>query len=689
MKTALLATALLALLTAARADIITRWDFNNTNAPLDSPPPALGTGTAALLGAVSAAYIVGASGDSAGTNKAWNTRSYPAATLGNKSAGVQFLVPTTGYENISLGWAQHNSTTASRHLRLQYTLDGSTYTDADVIALYMNSSSFTNQTVNLSAIAGAANNPLFGFRLVSEFESTATGTGTNAYVATSSGSATNYSTAGTIGFDLVTVSGTPIFDGNTPPYIFPAIADQSLRPGDSTAPLPFTVLDAEDPALSLALSADSSNPLVVPLGNIIFGGSGANRTVTAAAGSQSGSSRITLYVFDTGGKSNSLSFTVTVLPANDPPLISPIPHTNTLENVPTPPIAFTIGDRETPAAGLTVSGVSANPALVPNSPANLSFDGSGTNRTLTLTPAPGRLGVAPITVTVSDGANTASSIFTLMVRPSTNVIFIEPFDYPNGSLVTNSGFLWDNRSGTDGQCQATNGQLQITADQSEDPIAPLIGAPYAKGAGTVLYAGFKARFLTLPPAKPGSFAHFASGSYLRARLYAGTSNAAPNCFRLAVANQADADAVQLPIDLPTNTTCTIVTRYDLDAATTTLWVNPAAESDPGISATDPQTPVTLSSYAFRQAADIGATMLLDDLRVGLSFAAVTSQPGPNFGPLAIERSGGNVILRWTNADGLLQSAPAVDGVYSDLPGAASPFTNLVTGPARFFRLRPN
>ena len=46
----------------------------------------------------------------------------------------------------------------------------------------------------------------------------------------------------------------------------------------------------------------------------------------------------------------------------------------------------------------------------------------------------------------------------------------------------------------------------------------------------------------------------------------------------------------------------------------------------------------------------------------------------------------SVVLSWTNAAFGLQSAPAVTGTFTDIPGASSPFTNSITGGQRFFRL---
>ncbi|MCF7763615.1 MAG: immunoglobulin domain-containing protein [Verrucomicrobia bacterium] len=66
---------------------------------------------------------------------------------------------------------------------------------------------------------------------------------------------------------------------------------------------------------------------------------------------------------------------------------------------------------------LTVSAVSDNPTLVPNSPSNIVFKGDGNNRTIKLVPAPDQKGTANVTVTVDDGhGGTASDTFVLTVN---------------------------------------------------------------------------------------------------------------------------------------------------------------------------------------------------------------------------------------------------------------------------------
>ena len=96
----------------------------------------------------------------------------------------------------------------------------------------------------------------------------------------------------------------------------------------------------------------------------------------------------------------STAFVLTVNAVNDNPTISDIANQSTNEDTATSAIAFTVGDVETAAASLTLSGASSNTTLVPN--VNIVFGGSGANRTVTITPAANQSGTTTITVTVTD-----------------------------------------------------------------------------------------------------------------------------------------------------------------------------------------------------------------------------------------------------------------------------------------------
>ena len=73
---------------------------------------------------------------------------------------------------------------------------------------------------------------------------------------------------------------------------------------------------------------------------------------------------------------------------------------------------------ETAASALVVSATSSNPTLIPNG--NIVLGGSGTNRTLTVTPANNQFGTATITINVSDGNITTPTTFTVTVGRNLN-----------------------------------------------------------------------------------------------------------------------------------------------------------------------------------------------------------------------------------------------------------------------------
>jgi hypothetical protein len=101
--------------------------------------------------------------------------------------------------------------------------------------------------------------------------------------------------------------------------------------------------------------------------------------------------------------------------ANTAPLVSPVPAQAIAANASTGPIAFTVSDAESSAGDLDVAVTSSNPILVPNTPANLTLGGSGSARTVTVTPAAGQQGAAVITLEVTDGVNLSSTTFQVKV----------------------------------------------------------------------------------------------------------------------------------------------------------------------------------------------------------------------------------------------------------------------------------
>lgn len=216
---------------------------------------------------------------------------------------------------------------------------------------------------------------------------------------------------GASGFASTSLTTPPASGPNTVPTIS-TIANRAINENTNTGPLAFTVGDLETPPASLVVSGGSSNLALVPNGSIVFGGSGADRTLTVTPlGNQSGIATIAYGVSD-GTLGASDTFVLTVNATNDPPTISNIADRTIASGTTTGPVSFTVGDDSTLPANLTLIGTSSNQALVPNT--GIIFGGTGSSRTVTITPVV-QNPVTTITVAVSDGFLTATDNFVLTV----------------------------------------------------------------------------------------------------------------------------------------------------------------------------------------------------------------------------------------------------------------------------------
>ena len=220
---------------------ITQWDFETiAEADRNSPPPSTGSGTASIVGSMSTGTTTsnynpaGFGNCNASSNNAgggWGISN--AASGANETSGAQFLVSTSGFEDIIVSFEHRLSNAATRTRRFQYTLNGTDWINLDVVEGTNYTIGCANQggvdlgridasnpvgnnagdrwtqvEINLSAIAGANNNPNFGFRIVAAHYSN-----TGAFrQANSVGTA---ATAGTWRFDNVTVSGTSLITPTT------------------------------------------------------------------------------------------------------------------------------------------------------------------------------------------------------------------------------------------------------------------------------------------------------------------------------------------------------------------------------------------------------------------------------------------------------------------------------------------
>ena len=471
---------------------------------------------------------------------------------------------------------------------------------------------------------------------------------------------------------------------NTSPTISP-IPNQNTPANTAIGPITFIIGD-DSPPSSLILTKGSSNPALVPTNNIVFGGSGASRTVTITpASGQQGSSTITIFVSD-GVYISSTSFLLRV----GAPSISAIANQITYINTAVGSVSFTVSDSE--GDSLTVSQASSNPTLLPTG--NVVLGGSGANRTVTLTPASGQTGVSTITLSVADNFNTNSTSFVLSVSPQYGVILSDDFNYTDflqdtalqGADAPHAS-PWGHASGTNYDLFVINGAAQLSTERSEDLAASLAYSPFAADSGVLLYASFSITFSNLPTPAGDYFVHFQdtiAGSNFRDKIYASTTNAAAGFFRLGVANAANTVNAQFPLDLTTNQSYFVVTRYNTGTGESVLWVNPNNESSTSAAAQDSTTAAIVGDFGLRQTTGIGISYL-DNLLVGTAFgdvATITVAPIP----LHIQSSGANVVLTWNDATFNLQSSTSVTGPYTPVGGATSPFTTNTINAHQFFRL---
>jgi hypothetical protein len=238
------------------------------------------------------------------------------------------------------------------------------------------------------------------------------------------------------------------------------------------------------------------------------------------------------------------------------------------------------------------------------------------------------------------------------------LVFSENFDYPDGGIVLNSAGIWVNNSGTAGTMLVSNNVLQVFTSRTEDVTHQLVPGYTNGGPVSQLYASMTVTFLSnsLPTLNGTYFTAFAAEAmtFYRCRVWAGSTNillgnsAPPGSFYLGVGNNSPSTATpQGPTNgqltsvlLTTNVTYTLVMRYAITNATSTIWVgtDPATMTESGTHATaddfvDPTNFTSINWVGFRQATGEG-TILIDNLKVGTSFVDVAgANTSPTISPI--------------------------------------------------------
>ena len=130
--------------------------------------------------------------------------------------------------------------------------------------------------------------------------------------------------------------------------VITAPADVATDEDTATGALAFSISDVETDAASLLVTASSSDQTLLPDGNIVLGGSGANRTVMLTpAADANDSAVVTLTVTDADSGTAQGQFTLSVNAVNDDPVITAPADVAIDEDTATGALAFSISDVET------------------------------------------------------------------------------------------------------------------------------------------------------------------------------------------------------------------------------------------------------------------------------------------------------------------------------------------------------
>ncbi len=163
--------------------------------------------------------------------------------------------------------------------------------------------------------------------------------------------------------------------------------------------------------------------------------------------------------------SNEVSYSVPV--TNQPPTLSGLANQSIVEDS-SSTVTFQVTDAETAAASLSVSVSSSSPTLLPAS--GLVLGGSGTARTLQISPTADAFGSANISVSVTDGTNTTTQTFLVSVLPSNDAPTLDGI--ADLTVAANSGLQTISLTGIGTGAANEIQTLSVTSTSSDTSLVP-------------------------------------------------------------------------------------------------------------------------------------------------------------------------------------------------------------------------
>jgi hypothetical protein len=386
------------------------------------------------------------------------------------------------------------------------------------------------------------------------------------------------------------------------------------------------------------------------------------------------------------------------LPPNTAPSISAIANQFIAEDGSTN-VSFTLSDDMTPTAELSVSAVSSNTDLVPES--GLVLGGSGANRTLTITPATGESGVATITVTVDDGHLLTTESILLRVGGDYHPALMLRLEAANYDSATG---IWADSSGFG------NHAIQYTA--ANRPA--LFAGETTNGAVVVRFDGGDHLDLTAGISTFTDIDGYTAFVYLRPEagddpktIFGGMTGSCQyrinaNETQHLLATWTGGTGGEGDTVLPTGTSAPFsLISAQINSAGGSLRLNGSA--DGSLNATTFTAPIISigrngQSGSEHFSGDIAEIRIYNRQLTELEIAVVEGELDATYGTgvlkvipnLSIALSGSDAVLSWTPAVSgwVLQETENLSSNWIDCAsGSLNPVTNSVNGATMFYRLR--
>ncbi|HEX5220020.1 MAG TPA: Ig-like domain-containing protein [Verrucomicrobiae bacterium] len=342
------------------------------------------------------------------------------------------------------------------------------------------SSGASNEVQTLTITASSSNPGVIPNPTVNYTSPNSTGTLTFTPVASAFGSSTitvqvnDGAASNNIVTRTFTVTVTPV---NQQPTLN-TLANVTINEGagQQTVNLSGISSGAANETQTLTVTASSSNPALIPNPTVNYTSPNATGTISfTPVAFAFGSATITVQVNDGGSSNNVVSrtFTVTVNPVNQAPTLNTIANISINEGAgqQTVNLSGISSGASNEVQTLTVTASSSNPGLIPNPTVNYTSPNS--TGTLTFTPVAFANGSATITVQVSDGGSSNSTVsrtFSVTVSPVNQQPTLNAL--ANMTVNEGAGQQTVNLSGISSGASNEVQTLSVTASSSNPGLIP-------------------------------------------------------------------------------------------------------------------------------------------------------------------------------------------------------------------------